>query len=145
MKKIKFYILTLAVIAVAAIAFADEKEKAADPAPRISQKELVQRFGFIDENCDGINDLARDEDNDGIPNCLDPDWVRPEDGSGYMNRFGYKHQNANTQNLGGSNNFNYSYNYLWNNNWATSKVPSFCNQGAPNANQGRNRRSNRKH
>jgi len=145
MKKVKFYILTLAVIAVAAIAFADEKEKVAAPAPSISQKELVQRFGFIDENCDGINDLARDADNDGIPNCLDPDWVRPEDGSGYMNKYSYNHQNANTQNRGGSNNFNFSYNYLWNNNWANSKVPSFCNQGAPNANQGSNRRSNRKH
>jgi hypothetical protein len=25
----------------------------------------------------------RDDDGDGIPNCLDPDYVRPEDGSGY--------------------------------------------------------------
>jgi hypothetical protein len=25
----------------------------------------------------------RDDDGDGIPNCLDPDYVKPEDGSGY--------------------------------------------------------------
>ena len=75
---------------------------------------MVQRFGFIDEDGDGINDLARDADNDGIPNCLDPDWTRPEDGTGYKNKYGYKHQLANTQNHGGANNFNYSYNYLWN-------------------------------
>jgi hypothetical protein len=25
----------------------------------------------------------RDDDGDGIPNCLDPDYIRPEDGSGY--------------------------------------------------------------
>lgn len=38
---------------------------------------------FQDENCDGLNDLARDHDNDGIPNGQDPDWTRPKDGSGY--------------------------------------------------------------
>jgi hypothetical protein len=26
---------------------------------------------------------ARDDDGDGIPNGLDPDWTRPRDGSGY--------------------------------------------------------------
>ncbi|UCG62858.1 MAG: hypothetical protein JSV52_06130 [Candidatus Zixiibacteriota bacterium] len=26
-----------------------------------------------------------DDDGDGIPNCLDPDWYPPEDGSGYKN------------------------------------------------------------
>jgi hypothetical protein len=51
-------------------------------------KERVRtRLMFVDENCDGINDFARDHDNDGIPNCQDPDWTAPEDGSGYMNRY----------------------------------------------------------
>jgi hypothetical protein len=45
------------------------------------------RLLFVDENGDGINDFARDHDNDGIPNCQDPDWMPPEDGSGYMNRY----------------------------------------------------------
>ncbi|HNS05616.1 MAG TPA: hypothetical protein PKH53_06400, partial [Candidatus Saccharicenans sp.] len=39
---------------------------------------------FVDENGDGINDFYRDHDNDGIPNCQDPDWTAPEDGTGYQ-------------------------------------------------------------
>ncbi len=68
---------------------------------------------FIDEDGDGFNDLAPDADGDGIPNGLDPDFVRPEDGAGHqwgadndgglfaksfgvddmgnMNRFGHAH------------------------------------------------------
>lgn len=42
--------------------------------------------GFVDENGDGFNDLAPDQDNDGIPNGQDDDYVRPLDGSG--NQFG---------------------------------------------------------
>lgn len=30
----------------------------------------------------------RDADGDGIPNCLDPDWVRPLDGTGYQMHWG---------------------------------------------------------
>jgi len=30
-----------------------------------------------------IYQWLRDDDGDGIPNCLDPDYVRPEDGTGY--------------------------------------------------------------
>ena len=33
-------------------------------------------------NGDGLNDNAFDADGDGIPNGQDPDFVRPEDGSG---------------------------------------------------------------
>jgi len=47
---------------------------------------LKYRFRFQDENCDGINDNYRDHDGDGIPNGLDPDWVAPQDGTGYKNR-----------------------------------------------------------
>jgi hypothetical protein len=45
---------------------------------------------FVDENGDGINDLARDADGDGIPNGQDSDWTRPLDGTGYkdQNRIG---------------------------------------------------------
>jgi hypothetical protein len=52
-----------------------------------TKAEVRNRWMFVDENGDGINDFARDHDNDGIPNCQDPDWTRPEDGSGAMNRF----------------------------------------------------------
>ena len=37
---------------------------------------------FVDEDGDGFNDLAPDDDGDGIPNGLDPDYVRPKDGTG---------------------------------------------------------------
>ena len=35
-----------------------------------------QGRGFLDEDGDGINDLAPDNDGDGIPNGQDPDWVK---------------------------------------------------------------------
>ena len=38
---------------------------------------------FVDENGDGINDLAPDADGDGIPNGMDEDYVRPATGAGY--------------------------------------------------------------
>ena len=31
---------------------------------------------FVDENGDGYNDNAPDHDGDGIPNGLDPDWIK---------------------------------------------------------------------
>jgi len=51
------------------------------------EERVRTRLMFVDENGDGISDFARDHDNDGIPNCQDPDWTPPEDGSGYMNRY----------------------------------------------------------
>jgi hypothetical protein len=42
-------------------------------------------LGFIDDNGDGINDLAPDHDGDGVPNGQDSDWVRNKrDGIGYQ-------------------------------------------------------------
>jgi hypothetical protein len=38
--------------------------------------------GFVDLNGDGFNDNAPDIDGDGIPNGQDPDYVRPQDGTG---------------------------------------------------------------
>jgi hypothetical protein len=35
-----------------------------------------QGLGFVDEDGDGVNDLARDHDGDGLPNGKDPDWVK---------------------------------------------------------------------
>ncbi len=51
-----------------------------------SEFRLRNRIGFIDENGDGLNDLSRDADGDGVPNGQDPDWVRPQDGTGNQAR-----------------------------------------------------------
>lgn len=103
----------------------------------LTQKNILQRYGFVDENGDGINDLARDSDNDGIPNCVDSDWVRPQNGSGYMNRFGNMQQNANQQNGG-----LYNYSHQWRNIWSNSN-PGFCNQNSSSGSTNRHQRSNR--
>ncbi len=58
-----------------------------------SQMRVRTRTMFIDQNGDGICDTLRDSDNDGIPNCQDPDWKRPQDGSGYKSQFGKKSGN----------------------------------------------------
>ncbi len=68
-----------------------EEQKVVQTQVQTKTRERVRtRLMFVDENGDGINDLARDHDNDGIPNCQDPDWTPPEDGSGYM----YRYRNA---------------------------------------------------
>ena len=38
--------------------------------------------GFIDLNGDGFNDNMKDDDGDGIPNCVDEDYVKDGDGEG---------------------------------------------------------------
>ena len=43
------------------------------------------RTGFVDLNGDGINDNAKDDDADGIPNSLDADFLKSEDGSNSQN------------------------------------------------------------
>jgi len=50
-----------------------------------TQKENKQA-GFKDDDGDGVNDNALDDDGDGIPNGQDPDYIRPEDGSGKKHR-----------------------------------------------------------
>ena len=141
MKKIAWVIfMWLAITGTMFVLAAGEKDET--PSQPLTRAEMLQRFGFVDEDGDGINDLARDSDNDGIPNCLDPDWVRPRDGKGFQARYGYQHQNVNKQ---GGGPFNYNYNYTWNNSWANNGNPNFCNQTDPNVTPNRNRRSNRKH
>jgi hypothetical protein len=60
----------------------------------------MTRLLFVDENGDGICDLLRDHDGDGIPNRQDPDWDRPQDGSGFQ---GEKGQRRNGSDLGHRN------------------------------------------
>jgi len=46
------------------------------------EQNKVHGVGFVDLNSDGINDNAVDSDGDGIPNGQDPDYVKPNDGTG---------------------------------------------------------------
>ena len=75
-----------------------------------SQARQQVRTMFMDQNGDGINDRMRDHDNDGIPNGQDPDWNRPEDGTGYKNRFqkGSANQFGNRKGFQGSGQWNNS-------------------------------------
>jgi len=76
-------ILTLALPAAAAFAQADSTQ-GKEPQNRPEDAGVCR---FVDADGDGFNDLAPDHDGDGIPNGLDPDWVKPENGDGEMNRF----------------------------------------------------------
>ena len=52
------------------------------------QAETRNRTGtnFVDLDGDGFNDNAPDHDGDGIPNGLDPDYIKSaQDGTGYQN------------------------------------------------------------
>ena len=91
-------------------AFAQEKSQATvrNEALTKAQERIRNRILYVDENGDGISDFARDHDNDGIPNCQDPDWTRPEDGTGYMNR----HKNTSS-----SNKFEYRNRYYSGKGW----------------------------
>ena len=76
-----------------------------------AQPQVQERFRFMDQNADGINDFQRDHDNDGIPNCQDPDWKKPEDGTGYKNqsaRNGQQNQAASRKGFGGGQNWSTS-------------------------------------
>jgi hypothetical protein len=75
-----FIHLTLATLAIAALFTLSA------PSSALAQGLGFNVGGFVDDNGDGYNDLAPDADGDGIPNGLDPDYVRPLDGTG--ERFG---------------------------------------------------------
>lgn len=89
MKRISYLIILMAATSLtASAAFAQETDPIGDPVGPGEGNGVCQ---FIDEDGDGFNDLAPDHDGDGIPNGLDPDYVRPEDGTGnqYQHQFRY--------------------------------------------------------
>jgi hypothetical protein len=51
-----------------------DSKKEATQSQEQQQKKVGQKF--IDLDGDGFNDQAPDEDGDGIPNSLDPDWQK---------------------------------------------------------------------
>ena len=80
-------------------------EKTRNEARAMFQDRSQNRMRFQDQNGDGINDVQRDHDNDGIPNCQDPDWTPPEDGTGYKNRFGQGGQGGSQAQIGARKSF----------------------------------------
>ena len=66
--------------------------------PTRTETRTRTRVRFVDENGDGINDLGRDHDGDGIPNGQDPDWVAPKDGTGYQVKAQTKAQKGQAEN-----------------------------------------------
>ena len=67
-----------------------QTDKGKAPPATIGRTQM--RMMFVDENGDGINDMHRDHDHDGIPNCQDSDWKMMQDGKhdgmGNQNRMG---------------------------------------------------------
>ncbi|MBU8869253.1 MAG: hypothetical protein KOO60_00135 [Gemmatimonadales bacterium] len=74
-------LLVLMALLFATVAMAQDEEAATElPDVFISNGNGVCQF--VDEDGDGFNDLAPDADGDGIPNGLDPDYAKLEDGTG---------------------------------------------------------------
>ena len=73
-------ILTIAI----GILLAGSTALLAQEKAREGSRTQVQKkdFRFIDENGDGINDVLRDHDGDGVPNGQDPDWIKGKGGTG---------------------------------------------------------------
>lgn len=62
----------------------------------------AKREGFVDLNGDGFNDNMKDDDADGIPNCIDEDYVK-EGNEGKEGSEGTANKNGN----------NYAYNFQY--------------------------------
>lgn len=60
---------------------------------RLKTGEIIHGKNFVDNNGDGFNDNAPDIDGDGIPNGQDPDFIRPQDGTGLKKMNGKAKQN----------------------------------------------------
>jgi hypothetical protein len=101
---------SLMILGVGFMAAADNPQTQAQNAvqERVGVRSQVRTL-FVDEDGDGICDFARDHDNDGIPNCQDPNWSRPQDGSGYKNKKG---------NNSSSNQFKNRKGYHGGNSWS---------------------------
>jgi hypothetical protein len=87
MSTVKILVLTaVATIAIAGLVLAQTQTRPVGQTTTKAQDPTRGRF--VDRNGDGVCDHFRDADNDGIPNCQDPDWKRPQDGTGYKHAFG---------------------------------------------------------
>ncbi len=48
----------------------------AQDTTKVNSNRKQRQIKFVDKNGDGYNDNAPDHDGDGIPNGLDPDWLK---------------------------------------------------------------------
>ena len=79
--------LVLMTSLLATAALAQDDGEVTDP-PEVERGNGHGICQFVDEDGDGFNDLAPDADGDGIPNGLDEDYVKPEDGTGQKYAWG---------------------------------------------------------
>lgn len=120
---------------------------AADNSPAKAQKSAQKKVTtrsqprtlFVDQDGDGICDFARDHDNDGIPNYQDPDWSRPQDGTGYQERNGRNNSNQY------GNRHGYNQRNSWQNHTSRQSRAllrnNFCDGTGPHGNFNRNGRN----
>ena len=91
MKNIAKILMTLGIVLILGLYLNSSELNAQDNVQKTGK-------GFIDLNNDGINDNAMDSDGDGVPNCLDPDFVkaqnRTKNQSGFWYRYNYKYHTA---------------------------------------------------
>ena len=85
------YLMMIGLTLLASGAMAQETDPVTNPGGGFGPGGGSGECQFIDEDGDGFNDLAPDHDGDGIPNGLDPDYVRPEDGTGNQHQNAYAH------------------------------------------------------
>ncbi len=82
MKKIIFYIALIFAIVVfsAGSGYSQDttksKDKSKEQTKGVKHQHRQRTQNFVDKNGDGYNDNAPDDDGDGIPNGLDPDYVK---------------------------------------------------------------------
>ena len=110
---IKKTLIVMGAIMILGAGFIVAAENSQTQSQNAVQERVASRFQvrtlFVDENGDGICDFARDHDNDGIPNCQDSDWLKPQDGTGNKNRKGYNstsNQFGNRKGYHGGNTWN---------------------------------------
>ena len=87
---------------------------------------------FVDLNGDGYNDNAPDADGDGIPNGLDPDYIKSEkDGNGNQ----YRKGNLNQSNLSGITQSKKMNKFMKRNRFSTANQFKYQINGATSQNR----------
>jgi len=108
-KKVMAWIGSVLILGLGLAFSADNPQKAARNSFQNTVKSGFKGGPFfVDENGDGICDLARDHDNDGIPNRQDPDWAQRKDGSSFKNK---------NENRASSDQFRNRFNHRQENTW----------------------------